>query len=298
MKKLWIAFAIAMAALMIIASPVFANGGDANADVECGDIDVTNDSPAVGTTITFTGTVTITATATRADDGGGDVITVAGAWGQAYYMIRDPEGYVVAWGFSPYLNDCVGTVLTPEDYTADASQPYTWEADVYIDMVGEYIAMHGGYAGAYAIHWVEGHYAGGGEGESRPSSWVPAHWEYDDWDCDCCCVPRIVLAHSNAPLATGRTRPILTILTSEDHELYFPSDGWGDPTTDDIVYNDGTWQVEIADGTKILLDGVWHRKTWIEVDDQGNVIGRYGYDGHIIAEEIALSSPITITKVG
>jgi hypothetical protein len=101
-----------------------------------------------------------------------------------------------------------------------------------------------------------------------------------------------------AVLSTGRTRPILTILTSEDSELYFTSDGWGDPTTDGIVYNDGTWQVEIADGTRILLDGEWHNKTWIEVDDHGNVIGRYGSDGHIIAEEIALSSPITVTKVG
>ena len=58
------------------------------------------------------------------------------------------------------------------------------------------------------------------------------------------------------------------------------------------------WQVEIADGTRIQLDGEWHRKTWVEVDDQGNVICRYGSDGHIIAEEVALSSPITVTKVG
>jgi hypothetical protein len=145
-------------------------------------------------------------------------------------------------------------------------------------MVGEYVAEHGGSAEAsYARYFL---IFGTGE------------------DSDSCSVQRTVIAHSNAPLSTGRTRPILTILTSEDSELYFTSDGWGDPTSDVIVYNDGIWQVEIADGTRIMLDGEWHRKTWIEVDDQGNVIGRYGSDGHIIATEIGLSSPITITKVG
>jgi len=151
---------------------------------------------------------------------------------------------------------------------------------VFVAMVGEYIAQHGGEA------YVE-------------NGWVLFCWTIpDDSAYASCSVQRTVYAHAAASLSTSRTRPILTIQSPADSELFFTSDGWGDPTTDVIVYTDGTWQVEIADGTIIQLDGEWHRKTWIEIDNQGNVIGRYGSDGHIIAEEIALSNPITVTKVG
>lgn len=74
-------------------------------------------------------------------------------------------------------------------------------------------------------------------------------------------------------------------------------DGWGNPTTDVIEYSDGTWQVTIPTGTVIELDGEWHGRTWLEIDKEGNPTFSYGYDGHITAEEIGLSNPITITKV-
>jgi hypothetical protein len=271
MKKLGIAFAIAMAALMVIASPAMAwCGSDANANVDCSDIDVTDDTPAVGTTITFSGTVDITAKASAKG-----FIPAAYASSYAYYIILDPESNIVAEGSSGDISDCgIGLFRA----SADASQTFYWSQDIYIDLVGDYIAEHGGSAEAsYAKYFL---FFGTGS------------------DSDSCMVQRTATAHIAASLSTGRTRPILTVLTPVDSELYFTSDGWGSPTTDVIVYNDGTWQVEIADGTIIQLDGEWHRKTWIEVDSQGNVIGRYGSDGHIIAEEIALSSPITVTKVG
>jgi hypothetical protein len=281
MKKLWIAFAIAMAALMIIASPAFAWGGscggsNANVDVDCSEIDVTDDSPCVGTTITFSGTVDITAEAHAKG-----FLSVASASSHAYYEIRDPEGNIVAQGVND-ISDCDIGLFSANAY---ANQPFVWFSDVYIDMAGDYIAEHGG--------WAEVSYL----------TLLPFR---TGCECDSCSIPRTVTAHPCAVLSTSRVRPILTIqlpaggqIYLDDHsKQFFTSDGWGDPTTDVIVYNDGIWQVEIAVDTTVQLDGTWHDKTWIEVDDQGNVIGRYGSDGHIIAEEIGLSNPITVTKVG
>jgi len=275
MKKLWIAFAIAMAALMIIASPAFAWGSDADADVDCSDIDVTNDSPQVGTIITFSGNVDITAEAHTCG-----LISKTKAYSEAWYTITDPNG-------NPIYDHVIIGSLSDEDCwflysSSDASKVYIWSQDVYIDLVGDYVAEHGGEAYAEYKYWN-------------------LFWRGCGSDSDSYSAQRTVTAypaHTNASLSTSRTRPILTIQSPADSELFFTSDGWGDPTTDVIVFTDGTWQVEIADGTIIQLDGEWHRKTWIEIDNQGNVIGRYGSDGHIIAEEIALSNPITVTKVG
>jgi hypothetical protein len=276
-KKLWIAFAIAMAALMIIASPALAWGGsDANADVECSDIDVTGDTPTVGTTITFSGTVDITAEAHTCG-----FLSVASADSYAYYVIIDPEGCIVDQGSCGISDWDIGLFSAG----ADASQIFVWSSDVFIALAGDYIAEHGGSAEAF---------------------YGSLFWPQIGCDCDSCLASRTVVAHQGAMLSTARVRPYLVIqlpadgvIYQKDHsEKFFTSDGWGDPTSDTIVYTDGIWQVEVADDTIIQLDGQWRDKTWIEVDSQGNVIGRYGSDGHIIAEEIGLSSPITVTKVG
>jgi hypothetical protein len=304
MKKFLIAFVMALLALAFVAVPVLADGG--NASVTCSDITVTDDSPPVGTTITFYGTVTIVANASSTTNyyrsyGWGsftDRWAVASAESYAWYEIRDPEGNLVASDsntesdYDEAWRDWWSGYNTDNAY-ADAGQTFDWDATVDIDLVGDYTAEQGGTVTVYY-----GNY-------SQTAYWTCWGWVWDEP------VPNTtiltaesepssltVLAHSNAPLSTGRTRPILTVLTPVDSELFFTSDGWGDPTSDVIVHNDGIWQVEIADGTRIMLDGEWHRKTWIEVDDQGNVIGRYGYDGHIIATEIGLSSPIKVTKVG
>lgn len=279
MKKMWIAFAIAMAALMVIASPALA-WGNTNVNVDCSDIDVTDDTPAVGTTITFSGTVDIVSTASK-----GGLSVGACADSEAWYKIYDPNGIIIYSG-NQALNDW--------DYdlwgcaSANASQTYTWSQNVYLDMVGDYVAEHGGEAYAENGHlflcW-----------------WIP-----NDSDYDSCSANRTVTSHGGAGLGMVASTPRLVIQLPAGlivkkplhSKLFFPSDGWGDPTTDFIAYSDGIWQVEIAVDTMIQLDGEWHRNTWIEVDEQGNVIGRYGSDGHIIAEEIGLSQPITVTKVG
>jgi len=276
MKKLWIAFAIAMVALMVFAGPALAYGSNANADVDCSDIDVTDDSPAVGTTVTFYGNVDIKAEAHARGFG-----SVAYASSTAYFVIRDPEGNIVDQGVSDISDWDSGFCSA----NADANLFFPWSADVYIALVGDYIAEHGG---------------------SAEASYLTLFWPGLGCECDSCSVARTVTAHQNASLSTARIRPYLVVqlpagghIYLGDHsEKFFTSDGWGDPTTDVIVYSDGIWQVEVPAGTIIQLDGTWHDKTWIEVDDQGNVIGRYGSDGHIIAEEIALSNSITVTKVG
>jgi len=277
MKKLWIAFAIAMAALMVFAGPALAWGGsDANADVDCSEIDVTDETPVVTSSITFSGTVDITAEANARG-----FISTASASSYAYYVIRDPESNIVDQG----SNDSSDWDLGLFRANADASQTFVWSSLVYIALVGDYVAEHGG---------------------SAEASYLTVFWPGLGCDSDSCMAQRTVIAHPAASLSTARTRPILTVqlptggqgYLSDHSERFFTSDGWGDPTTDVIVYTDGIWQVEIPVDTIIHLDGEWHRKTWIEIDSQGNVIGRYGSDGHIIAEEIALSQSITITKVG
>ena len=280
MKKLWIAFAIAMAALMIFASPALAWGGsDADADVDCSDIDVTDDAPFVGSTITFSGTVDITAEANARG-----FISMARANSYAYYEIYDPESNIVDEGSSHAWDWEFGFCSAD----ADAGQTFVWSADVYIDLVGDYVAKHGG--SAFAFYFTKRPF--------RPFR-IGA-------DFDSCSVERTVTSRSAVIATMSAIHPYLVIqlpaggvIYEKDHaKKFFGSDGWGNPTSDFIVYSDGIWQVEIDDGTVIELDGERHKVTWIGVDDQGNVIGRYGSDGHIIAEEIGLSSPITVTKVG
>jgi hypothetical protein len=268
MKKLWIAFAIAMVAVMLIASPALAWGGSgADADVDCGDIDVTNDSPVIGTTITFYGTVTITAEAYTRGLG-----SMASASSAAYYVIRDPEGNIVAQDFSN-LSDCDLGLFCAR---ADASQIFDWSCDVYINLIGDYIAEHGGSAEAFYL------------------TVFPTRL---GCDCDSCSTSRTVTS-SALTAAASHIHPYLVINLPDGSRHFYGSDGWGNPTSREIAYTDGTWQVEIQDGTAIQMDGTWHKTTYLDVDDQGNVTGRYGAGGSTVAEEIGLSQPITITKVG
>lgn len=293
MKKLWVAFAIAMAALMIFASPAFASGGNANANVDCSDIDVTDDSPAVGTTITFSGTVTIVSTAENNKNYGLCSGATAYAESNAWYIIYDPEGVKVAWGDSYKDDESVAWWFF--NTSADASQTYNWSQDVYLDMVGDYVAEHGGEADAYYGHW-ETHWVQTG------CRWWQGHWEtayfVEGSASASCSVERTVTSRSAVVAAASYSRPYLVIELPDGSRHFFSKDGWGDPTTEDIVYTDGTWQVEISDGTVIQLDGEWHRTTYLDVDSEGNVTGKYNAGGSTTAEDIGLSQPITITKVG
>jgi hypothetical protein len=279
MKKLWIAFAIAMAALMVITSPALAWGGsDANAEVNCSDVDVTDDSPPVGTTITFSGTVTCTANAYNSKNycilGG----PTAGAESTAWVVIKDPEGNIV-YSYSSDKSDSDAGWWFLCDASANADQVLNWSADVLVDMVGDYVATHGGEAYAEYGHWF-------------------LFWRSTDgYASDSCSSSRTVTSHANM-IALTYSRPYLVIVLPDGSRHFFGSDGWGNPTTEGIVYTDGTWQVEIQDSTIVQLDGEWHRITYLDVDSQGNVTGRYGAGGSQVAEDIGLSQPITITKVG
>lgn len=321
MKKLWIAFVMALLALAFMAAPALAYcppQGDASADVDCDEPGVDNENPTVGQTVLFYGTVYVDAYAYNNKDYW-DYFEYCwyyqqGAYsyasGSAYYTVYAPDGVTVVVSGGDSWSDFDESDPAPwyywpwdENTLASIDEDWYWEVPVLLDTAGDYTVENGGEAYAEYGKWVQrGYYQQYWNGWHLDWVWVPTGpvYYYQDGDpaYDACFASRTVTAHSNAPLSTGRIRPILTVLTPVDSELFFSSDGWGDPTTDDIVHNDGIWQVEIADGTRILLDGEWHRHTWIEVDDQGNVIGRYGYDGHIIATEIGLSSPIKVTKVG
>jgi len=283
MKKLWIAFAIAMAALMVFAGPALAWGGgcgdqdDANASVDCGEINVTDDSPAVGTTITFSGTVTIVSTAENNKNysllGGATAHAESNAW----YIIYDPEGIKLAWGNSSKDDDSAAWWFL--DASADASQTYNWSAEIPVELVGDYLAEHGGTADAEYGHWC-------------------LFWDYTDGSASASCSSSRTVTARAAVTAPGYRSPYLFIVLPDGSKHFFPSDGWGDPTSDGIVYTDGTWQVEIPAGTIIQLDGEWHRITYLDVDSQGNVTGKYNAGGSTVATDIGLSQPMTITKVG
>jgi hypothetical protein len=317
MKKLWIAFAMALLALAFVAGPVLADGG--NASVTCDPITVTDDSPPVGTTITFYGTVTCVANASSTTNFYPSYWskgwTTASATSTAWYEIRDPDGCLVASDSNTESDFAEGSVHTGwwyglyyysyDDSYADAGQVFPWSADVYVDLVGDYIATQGGEVTVSWGCWTQtGHL-----------EWVPCYgyqWVWDDPVLNATTLTdegsssKTVTSHAGVGMGMVASPPRLTIQLPAElavekplhAEVFFGSDGWGDPTSQFIGYSDGIWQVEIADGTVILLDGEWQRYTWIEVDDQGNVTGRYGAGGHTVAEEIALSSPITITKVG
>ena len=284
MKKLVIAFIIALLATAVIAIPAMAWGGgcgdqdDASASVDCGEINVTDDSPVVGTTITFSGTVTIVSTAENNKNysilGGATAYAESNAW----YIIYDPEGVKMAWGNSYMDDESVGWWFL--DASADASQTYNWSAEIPVELVGDYLAEHGGEAYAEYGHWC-------------------LFWDATDGTASASCsVQRTVTSRSGVVASTSYSHPYLVIELPDGSKHFFSSDGWGDPTTEDIVYTDGIWQVEIPDGTGIELDGEWHRTTYLDVDSEGNVTGRYNAGGSTVATDIGLSQPMTITKVG
>jgi hypothetical protein len=290
MKKLAIALVIALIATVFVAVPTLAWGGNADANVDCTDIGVDNSEPLVGTSIQFHGTVKIVATA---EDCGLGVSTYASS--SAWYTITGPDGVIY-----DHINILPGP-LTDTDTglfyaSADASYDYYWEQDVDINSVGDYVAMQGGEAYAYYGHWEL-------QWVQTGSKWCRGHLElvyvidgsdYDNPDP----ISLTATSHAGVVASTTWIRPFLVIELPDGSKHFFSNDGWGDPTTEEIVYTDGIWQVTIAAGTAIQLDGSWHQTTYLDVDNQGNVTGRYNAGGSTVAEDIGLSQPITITKVG
>jgi hypothetical protein len=284
MKKTFISVAIALLAMLVFASPILAWGGSAEAEVNCSDISVTDDTPSVGSTIIFSGTVTIVSEASDCGLG-----VHASASSQAWYTITDPTGAEIysGWNIVPCVTD--DGILWAE---ADAGQTYCWSQNVYVDLLGDYVAQQGGDASAsyghYELVWVQ-------TGCKRWQGYWDVVLVTDDQASACSSVERTVTSHTSN-MAGMAAHPVLVIELPDGRTCYFASDGWNDPTTKDIVFSAGTWQIEIAAGTIIQLDGNWHEKTWLLVDDQGNVTGEYG-NAETATEDIGLSQPIKITKI-
>jgi hypothetical protein len=324
MKKLAIALVIALIATAVIAIPAQAWGGgcgdqdDASADVDCGDIGVSDEAPAVGTTIYFYGSVTVVATAYNNHNySGSHKGTYAEVDAYVQYTIYDPEGTVIASGIVHSAGDYDDGTGHDNSY-AHIDETIPWTSDpVLIELVGDYVATQVGHVEAVYGHWeqdkvyedvwVPGHW----EGHGHHKHWVPGHNESEwtgEWtdpefipdgsDADDCSSSLTVTSRSAVVASTSYSRPYLVIELPDGSKHFFSPDGWGDTTSQDIVYTDGTWQVEIPDGTGIQLDGAWHRTTYLEVDDQGNVTGRYNAGGSTTATDIGLSQPMIITKVG
>lgn len=306
MKKLGIAMVIALIAIAVVAGPVLADGGEAS--VTCGEITVTDDSPVVGTIITFYGTVTVVANADSQTSWscypGSPYGAYAYAESSAWYRITAPDGTItyVEIAPSPKTEEDTGELKFYYYYwewqaDADAGYVYDWHADVYVDQVGEYLAEQGGSAYAYYGHYEQVKVYHG----PYPWDW---HWE-EQFVIDgefgpetSNCPGKEITSRSGVTAAASYIHPYLVINLPDGSRHFYGSNGWGNPTSQEIAYTDGTWQVEIQGGTAIQMDGSWHDTTYLDVDDQGNVTGRYGAGGSTVAEEIGLSQPITITKVG
>jgi hypothetical protein len=310
MKKLAIALVIALIATVVTAIPTLAwcppdESQEANTEVTCSEIGVSDESPVVGTTITFYGTVTITAKAENSKNyySLSPKGTVAYASSFAWYEIKDPEGNTVAYGVSPDNTSVLSEGdsdwfiiwYCTEDASADASQTWNWSAEIPVELVGDYIAEHGGEAYAGYGHWEK-------QWVQTGCHWWQGHWEtvyfVDGAAYAGCSSSRTVTSHAGVISSITYSHPYLLLDLPDGSKHFFSADGWGDPTTEEIVYTDGTWQVTIAAGTIIQLDGSWHKTTYLEIDNQGNVTGKYDAGGSTVAEEIGLSQPITITKVG
>jgi len=318
MKKILTGIFLALIALMLVVSPVLADGG--NADVDCSDIEVSDDAPAVGTTITYHGTVTIVANASSTTDywysSWSKGWTVAGAESTAWYEVRDPNGNIIATdscALGDYNEGVVGDAgwggahyyYCFDDAEADAGQIFDWSVDIPIDLVGDYTATQGGEATIYYGSWTQtGHCEWGGCGYV----WV---WDepvlHETTITDACTTEKTVTSHKNVQFLLWNSSPNVLWIQAPSPEghiyldqhrgVFHGYDGWDEPTDALIVYSDGVWQVEVPVGTLIELDGKWHSFTIIEIDDQGMPTFKYGKT-HTVATDIGLSQPITITKVG
>jgi hypothetical protein len=309
MKKIVLSFLIALLALTFVVVPVLADGGEAS--VTCSDITVTDDAPPVGTTITYHGTVTIVANASSTTDywyaSWSKGWTVAGAESHAWYTITDPDGNVIATDSCTLSDSNEGVVgdvnwwgthyyYCFDDVEANAGQIFDWSVDIPIELVGDYTATQGGEVTVYYGGWTQtGH---------CEWSWCGYVWVWDEpvpnvetLTAEGDCPGKVVTSCLGGAAILNSPHAVLTVILPGGKALFFGSDGWDDPTDQVITFSDGTWQVDIAVGTLIELDGKWHMLTTLIVDEQGGVTMEYGKT-HTEATDIGLSQPITITKIG
>jgi hypothetical protein len=317
MKRLAIAFIIALLALVFVAVPALAYGPDwgADADVECSEPGVSDENPTVGDTVYFYGTITYDISAHNNENYWDGYSHSQHSWYQTgayvildasgHYAVVGPDGIPVAedgfdWS-SGYIMGDTGSICGfpwDDDVQYGIADSWNWETAVIVDQAGEYTYSHDGDASAEYGHWIQyGHYEGHGCHRHFVPDGPPVYYADGDPAYDACfSKPRVVIAHA-AGAMLNKPHPVLTIILPDGKGIFFGSDGWDDPTDQNIVFTDGTWQIEIAAGTLIELDGKWHMLTTIIVDDQGQVTCEYG-KSETVATDIGLSQPLAITKVG
>jgi hypothetical protein len=260
MKKYWLAILGALLAVALLAAPALAWGGT-ETGVTCGDIEVSNPNPVVGATVTFSGTVDIVSEASATG-----FISSAYAGSDAWYCVTAPDGSESS-GNNLITDYNVGLLSA----NADGSQTYGWSIVVRLMQKGIWTVGQGGSAEAWYF------------------SLLPLGYDYSE---DCSAVSLNIKPHTTTILSS---HPVLIIETPDGRGCYFASDGWDGKTTQDIVLDSGGWKVQIDKGTIYQMDGKWHKRSWLIIDQNGAVTGKYG-NGERLAENIGLSKPITITK--
>jgi hypothetical protein len=317
MKRFVIALVVALLATVLVAGSALA-WGDVDAEVTCNEITASEDAINVGDTIYFYGSVTVVAHAQNHDNYCGcHAGTYADVNAAVKYVIKDPEGNVLDVGYvalPDYYQQSTG--FGNSDVFVDETIYWT-SNPIFVEMVGDYLAKQKGCVEAVYGHWeqdkiyedvwIDGHYehcwcghcwgwVDGHYEQHWTGEWTDPYFTEDDSAHDRCCSRQTFEALGGQAIL-NKPHAVLTIVLPDGRALFFGSNGWDDPTDQLISFSDGTWEVEIASGTLIELDGKWHMLTTLTVDDQGQVTFEYGKTG-TEATDIGLSQPIAITKVG
>lgn len=137
MKKRIITVVVAFLLAMLIATPVFAGGGD-KTDVQITTPTVAGE-PVNNTTVTVTGSISVTAEAWNKS-----VLPYASALGSASYEITDPDSNTVASGSQSSSDFDWGLFRA----NADGDMTYNWSAPVYLGSLGMYTVNQYGSAEA------------------------------------------------------------------------------------------------------------------------------------------------------
>jgi len=258
-KRLFIALSVALLALAFMVSPALA-WGETDTVVSCSDIEVSNPNPVIGAVVTFSGTVDIVSEASASGLGSG-----AYAGSNAWYCVTDPDGTAAIYDSNSVTDWGFGFLCA----NADGSQTFAWSVDVRL-MAGEWMVSQGGFAEAwfYTI--------------------LPPGYD----SSEAYCLTTITVKPHN--VIKLPSHPVLIIETPNGRGCFFPSDGWGEIVTKDIVLEKDGWKVEIDEGTILQMDGKWHKRSWLIVDEDGGVTCKYG-NAEREAENCGLSKPINIT---
>ena len=207
-----LAITIAIIIALSISAPVLAGGG-VDVNVEVSEITVDGNG-VPDSPVTASGTVTITSKAFASG-----LIAYADAESEASYEVTSPSG-VIASGSNSEKDSDWATDYYPA--SADASQVYSWEVTVTHSGAGVYNFSHSGEACAAWLSFLPD-----GSGYDHASATASASYRVE---------------------VTNHSLTLRIILP--DAAASF--DRTGSALSKAVDFNDGTWRVEIPQGTKIL----------------------------------------------